>query len=77
MKLKIVQPEIEKKEEEEIELYLEYSSYQDVYLCSRKNGHVCREILIDRSRDVCIIVDGPFVVDREMSSESNLRRVYS
>ena len=77
MKLKIVQPEVEKKDDDVIELWLEYTSLDNVWLCSRKGDNVAREIRIDTSGDICAQTDGCFKHCRSLQSNDNLRSIYS
>ena len=57
MKLKIVQPEVEKKDEDVIELWLEYDpqTAEEVRLFSRKHGKKCVEATINTEGGIEIV----------------------
>jgi hypothetical protein len=58
MKLKIVQPKVEREEEDEIELWLEKSKNGSVNLFSKRGNHITIELKLDENGTISRVIYG-------------------
>ena len=75
MKLKIVQPEAVKKDEDVIEFYLKYDTYGNVCLISNRGGNTHEELWINDQLSIVVPMKTLQVNTQPLRKDSNLESI--